>query len=293
MKLGRKIKRFKSKFLFFLRSNLNIFIYNFIIFNLSKKKFKKCINSKRIRIIKSKNLDYINKFEYKITSQNNEDGIIEYLFSKIPNNKFFIEIGFEFSEFNTLNLIRKGWNGVLIDQNKLENLLTNRLINFYFPNSKINIITSNINRDNINKIIQESLELTEIDFFSLDIDGNDYWVLKNMNIENIKCICIEYNHWLGSKSKKTIPYTENFNFKNDGYFGASLAAFNDLLKTRNFSLVAIDSSGTNAFFVNNKFAHLFEVLDPELSFKSSPYLYSEDKKNEIYKKINNYHFEDV
>ena len=277
----------------FVKNYFGINVYSYILFIRFLNKFKRSMRRKKSAIKHSQNLDEINNYEYKITSQNNEDGIIEYLFSKIPNNKFFIEIGFEFSEFNTLNLIRKGWNGVLIDQNKLENLLTNRLINFYFPNSKINIITSNINRDNINKIIQESLELTEIDFFSLDIDGNDYWVLKNMNIENIKCICIEYNHWLGSKSKKTIPYTENFNFKNDGYFGASLAAFNDLLKTRNFSLVAIDSSGTNAFFVNNKFAHLFEVLDPELSFKSSPYLYSEDKKNEIYKKINNYHFEDV
>ena len=277
----------------FVKNYFGINVYSYILFIRFLNKFKRSMRRKKSAIKHSKNLDEINNYEYKITSQNNEDGIIEYLFSKIPNNKFFIEIGFEFSEFNTLNLIRKGWNGVLIDQNKLENLLTKRLINFYFPNSKINIITSNINRDNINKIVQESLELTEIDFFSLDIDGNDYWVLKNMNIENIKCICIEYNHWLGSKSKKTIPYTENFNFKNDGYFGASLAAFNDLLKTRNFSLVAIDSSGTNAFFVNNKFAHLFEVLDPELSFKSSPYLYSEDKKNEIYKKINNYHFEDV
>ena len=90
MKLGRKIKKFKYKFLFFLRSHLHIFIYNYIILNLSKKKFKKCISSKKIRIIKSKNLDYINKFEYKITSQNNEDGIIEYLSSKIkkPDNFF-------------------------------------------------------------------------------------------------------------------------------------------------------------------------------------------------------------
>ena len=49
-----------------------------------------------------------NYFEYRVTSQNNEDGIIEHIFSNIPNNKFFVELGFHFFECNSLNLIKNG-----------------------------------------------------------------------------------------------------------------------------------------------------------------------------------------
>ena len=46
-------------------------------------------------------------------------------------------------------------------------------------------------------------------FFSLDIDGNDYWVLKELNTDKIKVICCEYNHYFGNNVKKTIPYNPN------------------------------------------------------------------------------------
>ena len=92
MKLGRKIKKLKSKFLYFLRKNIHLEIYNFIILKLSKKKFLKSINSKKIILSKSKKLDEINNYEFKITSQNNEDGIISYLKKNISNpDNFFLK----------------------------------------------------------------------------------------------------------------------------------------------------------------------------------------------------------
>ena len=101
MKLGRKIKKLKSKFLYFLKKNIHLEIYNFIILQLSKKKFLKSINSKKILLSKSNNLDEINKYEFKVTSQNNEDGIISHLKKNITNpDNFFFEIGFDFNEFN-------------------------------------------------------------------------------------------------------------------------------------------------------------------------------------------------
>ena len=60
-----------------------------------------------------------------------------------------------------------------------------------------------------------------------------------MELENIKCICLEYNHWIGKNKKKTIPYDENFEFIDNGYFGASLLAFHDLLKHKKFDLMFV------------------------------------------------------
>ena len=268
-------------------------IYSSLLFMRYFNKFKRTIKRKKSYKIHSDNIDKINTFEYKITSQNNEDGIIEFIFSKIPNNKIFFEIGFEFYENNSLNLIQNGWSGVLIDQNRDEVLLTKKLLNFFFPNNKVNVLRKKITKENINLILNKDNKFQLIDFFSLDVDGNDYWILKNIQLDNIKCICIETNSWIDKNLKKTISYDENFQYMDDGYFGASLLAYHDLLKEKNFDLIAIDSSGTNAFFVARKYSYLFEILDPIKSFKFNPYQYSEDRKKNILSQMKKHIFVDV
>ena len=91
------------------------------------------------------------------------------------------------------------------------------------------VITYSITLENTNLIFSLDEGKKEIDFFSLDIDGNDYWILKDLDLSNVKVICCEYNHFLNKNEKKTIPYNKNFNFENECFFGASLLAFNDLL----------------------------------------------------------------
>lgn len=267
--------------------------YSTLLFMRFFNKFKRSIKRKKSYKIHSDNIDEINKFEYKITSQNNEDGIIEFIFSKIPNNKIFFEIGFEAHENNSLNLIQNGWSGSLIDQNKAEVLLAKKLLNYFFPNNTVNIFRKRVTKENINTILDENNNFQQIDFFSLDVDGNDYWILKNTQLDNIKCICIEFNPWVGKNLKKTIPYDENFQYKDDGFFGASLLAYHDLLKEKKFDLIAIDSSGTNAFFVARKYSYLFKILNPIKSFKFNPYDYSQERINNILSQIKKHKFLNV
>ena len=282
----RFIQRFSK--IFFHRS-----LYGFVLFLRFRRKFNYSINRKKLSNFYSKNLDKINVNEFKIASQNNEDGIIEHIFEKIPNNKIFVEIGFGYYEFNSLNLIKNNWSGLLIEQNLDECLVLRKLLDFYYKKKEIKIINSSVNITNVNNLIIHNLKANHIDFFSIDIDGNDYWVLKNLDLKNISCVCLEYNHWLGSNVKKTIPYNVNHNFIDNGYFGGSLLAFTDLMNKKEFKLIAIESSGTNAFFVQNKFSNLFEVLDPIKSFKSTGRLYSEEQKVKIYKNLRSFNFIDV
>jgi len=284
--ITRFIQKFSKKF-------LPSSIYGFILFLRFRNKFKRSINKIKSSEFFSKNLDEINNYEFKITSQNNEDGIIEYIFKKIPNKKVFVEIGLGYYEFNSLNLIKNNWSGLLVEQNFNECLVLRKLLNFYYKKSRVQIINKSINKENINSVIFDNLKSNYIDFFSIDIDGNDYWVLKNLDLNNISCVCLEYNHWLGPNEKKTIPYNENHNFKDNGYFGASLLAFNELMNKKGFKLISIESSGTNAFFVKNEFSNLFEILDPVKSFKSAGRLYSEEQKIKIFKDIKYFNFIDV
>ena len=260
-------------------------LYDFLVFQEKKKKFQKSLNRKKNLIdFKCKNLDKINSYEYNVSSQNNEDGIIEYIFSLVPNDKFFFEIGFEYNQSNTLNLIKNKWNGILVDANKNTCDLTKDLLKIYFKNSKINIINKYVNKKNISELVQN----INIDFFSIDIDGVDYWVLKNINLNNIKVVCLEYNPFLGNECI-TIPYSENFKKDNDQYFGASLDAYCELLKSKQFEFIATDSSGTNAFFVKEEYKSLFEVLDHKKSYKKSGY-FDEKEFEQIQKETLNNDF---
>ena len=282
----KKSKKFIIRFLNdLLKKYFSTSLYPIFVFLRTIRSFKKKINGKKSFVTFSNNLSEINKNEFKITSQNNEDGIIEYIFKKIPNNKYFVEIGFGYYEFNSLNLVKNNWNGKLIDFNIEEALALRSNLKHFFSKSKIDIINSKVNKKNINDLVYTEPTNRKIDFFSLDIDGNDYWVIKSLAVSEIKVICIEYNHWLGPNSNLAMKYDPNFKFVDNGIYGASLLAFTEMLKEKNFSLVAVESSGTNAFYINNKFINNFEILSADKNFVSGGRFYNEDKKKEIFKNV--------
>ena len=139
--IGRKIKKdFVGYVLKLIKKNFSKKIYSFFLFLSIIRKFKKVINKQKKTDKFSDKLDKINYFEYKITSQNNEDGIIEHIFSKVSNNKYFVELGFDFSECNSLNLIKNGWHGTLIDFNEDKCLKMEKCLKFFYRKNVIAII---------------------------------------------------------------------------------------------------------------------------------------------------------
>ena len=228
--IGRKVKKdFVGYVLKLIKKNFSKKIYSFFLFLSVIKKFRKEVNKQRKKDKFSNTLDKINYFEYRITSQNNEDGIIEHIFSKISNNKFFVELGFDFFECNSLNLIKNGWNGLLIDADENVCLKIERCLKFFYPKNNVKILNEKINRENINELIFSNINQNQIDFLSIDIDGNDYWVLEKIDTNKISVICSEYNHWIGNNTRKVMPYDKNFTYKYDYYCGASLHSYVNLL----------------------------------------------------------------
>ena len=287
----KKSKKKSVRFLLkFAKNYLPQKIYSLILYIRHFRKFKKYLNKNKTNEKFSKNLDEINKYEYKITSQNNEDGIIEYIFSKIPNNKFFVELGFDFYEFNSLNLIKNGWNGLLIEGDFDECLIMDSCIKKFFPKSDVKVLNERIYKDNLNDILLEKAKNHEIDFFSIDLDGNDYWVLDNLNFEKIKVVCLEYNNVLGNNVKKVMPYNANHEFTRNGCFGLSLCAAADLMVSKGFDLIGIDSSGVNAFFVKKEFSKHFQILSPTKSFKVSNRFYTEEQIKKQYENVKKFKF---
>ena len=266
MSLGKKIKFIKIYYLNFLRINF-FSLYKFSILVSGIFKFIKIFFNKKTTEKYSNNLDNINNYEFRITSQNNEDGLIKFIFDTIEVKKInFIEIGFDFFENNSLNLFKKSNKGLMIDASFEKCFLLKYIIKIFYPFKNIKVVNSLVYKENINNLINTLFLNDEIDFLSIDVDGIDYYLLEKINIKP-KLICIEYNHWFGSEQSVTVPYDKNFIWNRDYYSGASLLALTKLAKIKNYHLIATDSSCTNAFFIHNDYKYKFEILDPVINFK--------------------------
>lgn len=196
----------------------------------------------------------ISECEFKVLSQNGEDGIIDYLFYKIgAKNRFFIEIGFGCTEANSLRLmLHEGWSGLFIDGSEVSATHFNKAAAVR-GRSDVRALSTFVNRENINTILACADVPTEIDLFSLDIDGNDYWVWEALERVKPRVIVIEYNASFGPEKAVTIPYDPDFSVDKPPYgkfyAGASIAALEKLGKRKGYHLLGCDSAGVNAFFV--------------------------------------------
>lgn len=271
-KFSKKTKKLREAVLFFIKKKsftlYKIIISFFALMKFLNKKFKKKSYMKF-----SYNLNNINKYEYKKTSQNNEDGIIEFIFNKIGLKKInFVEVGFDFYQNNSLNFLDKVNKGLLIDGSEDKVIKLNSIINLLYPSKDISVVKQFIDKDNLNLIINEHFNKDEeIDFFSLDVDGNDYYLFENLK-NRPKVICIEYNFWFGPEVKCSTPYDKNFTWKvGSTYVGASLNAICELAKNKGYYLIALESQCVNAFFIRSDLKSSFEIIDNIKYFRTPSY----------------------
>ena len=277
IKLSKKTKRFRESILSFLKKR-SFKLYKIIISIFSLLKFLNKKFNKKSYIKFSDNLNEINNYEYKKTSQNNEDGIIEFIFDRIGLKKInFVEIGFDFYQNNSLNFLGKVNKGLFIDGSENKVIKLKSIISLLYPFKKISVVKKFINQDNLNSIIDDHFyNDEEIDFFSIDVDGNDYYLFENLNVRP-KVICIEYNFWYGPDIKCSVPYDKNFTWGvGSTYFGASLNSICKLAKRKGYYLIALESHCVNAFFIRSDLKNNFEIID-NIKYFRTPKYYSIDE----------------
>jgi hypothetical protein len=222
-------------------------------------------------------------YEFKIFSQWGEDGIIQHLIKSIEiKNKNFIEFGVEdFFESNCrFLLMNNDWKGFVIDANK-SNIL--RLKNSYFYwKHHIVAIEKFITRENINEILEMSGFDQDLGILSIDLDGNDYFVLENINKFRPRILICEFNSVFGLTRKVSIPYDPKF-LRNEAhysnlYWGASLPALIYLANKKGYAFVGTNSAGCNAFFVRKDLLNeKIEVVTADKIYFQSNYRESRDK----------------
>ncbi len=224
--------------------------------------------------------------EFRAFSQAGEDGIIQYLISRVPIGKdVFVEFGVEdYTQSNTRFLMmNNNWGGVVIDADEAN--ISHIMKSPLYWSGELTAVKAFINRDNINDLIKSGGVSGDIGLLSVDIDGNDYWVWERIDVVSPRIVVCEYNNLFGSKESVTIPYSPDFvrtkAHYSRLYFGASLKALCTLAEKKGYNFVGCDSFGTNAFFVRKDVAAEVPAVACEKGYVKNKVRESQDREGRL------------
>jgi hypothetical protein len=238
-------------------------------------------------INEKKSTKNLKDYEFKVFSQWGEDGIIQYLTKSLEiKNKTFIEFGVEdFMESNCRFLLMKDdWKGFVIDGSKSN---IEKIKNSYFYwRHHLDAVDKFITKENIEEILATSGFDSDLGILSLDLDGNDFFILEAIKNFNPRILICEYNPVFGASRKISIPYQADFYRTNTHhsnlYWGASLAAMTYLADKKGYSLVGTNTASCNAFYVRKDLLNdKVEVVSVEAAYSPSNYRESRDEEGNL------------
>jgi len=195
-------------------------------------------------------------WEFSGFSQNGEDGILDVLRKQLSgSNRYFVEIGASDGIENNCAwlVVAEKYNGIMIEGNTALAERARRMIEAY----SIGVECKNmfVTLESVKQLKQMAF-YDDPDVFSLDIDGNDYYIARAILDLGIrpKIFAVEYNAVYGPEQSLTIQYQEDFLFTKAHptrlYYGVSIAAWRKFFASHGYRFVTVDRNGVNAFFVD-------------------------------------------
>lgn len=191
----------------------------------------------------------LSDYGYNKYSQFGEDGIIDRIFHEIrPASRLCVEFGAwdGLHLSNTANLWTNGWKAVLIEglKSRYEALVRNVAGHDVLC---VNAFVGHQAHDSLEAILASHRVSEPIDLLSVDIDGDDYYIIGSLGALRPRVIICEYN--------PTIPAHIDLFAEPGSGFGCSLAALERVARVHGYHLVAV--TDTNGFFVQEREAHHF------------------------------------
>ncbi len=123
------------------------------------------------------------------------------------------------------------------------------------PRDQLVVRKAFITVDTIDDLIRDAGFSGEIDFLTVDLDGNDYHILEKISAVSPRAICVEYNSNIPADVDWKMQRKDDHVWDNlDDRVGASLKALEIMLGRRGYALVGCSLAGVNAFFVRRDLA---------------------------------------
>jgi hypothetical protein len=197
----------------------------------------------------------ISDASYDVFTYHGEDGILLYLLHQMKDvPPSFVDIGSgDCIKSNCANLaVHFGWTGIFIDQNEKQLSIGK---NFYkkriAAGAAIKFTASMVSNENVNDIIREGGTDKNAGLLSIDIDGNDYWIWKAIEVIQPRIVVIEAKVEFGYKDIVVPCGKHNHHSVDKLYNGASVMALQKLGIQKGYKLVGANKQGYNLFFVKN------------------------------------------
>lgn len=203
------------------------------------------------------------------SSQNGEEAFISYILSYIGQDNFLVEIlgkgETDYSNFKYF--LEKGYMGILLvqdnpDANSRKHWnLTKKVFNHL-------VIKHNV------KPILKTYECPEtFDALSIDLNGNDYWVLEEI-LANFRprLIIAEFNP--SKEGAVAIKYEAMFKWMKDDYYGFSFEAGKKLAEKYGYNVI-FQNDNINLYMVAQEYVDMDGVpevkYENKVSFPHNPY----------------------
>jgi len=185
---------------------------------------------------------FLNMHERHEFAQFGEDGITEKIFEVIgTTNKFYVDFGATDTSNNSEVLHKKhGFTGILWNCDDT-------------TCHYANIHSERVFADNVVELFQKYEVPKEPDFVTVDVDFNDWYIVRNILKEyRPRVLVTECNATFPPPIDKVVVYDPKGAPNSlDTYFGASVQAFYNLARSFGYSMVAMESTGSNMFFVRD------------------------------------------
>jgi hypothetical protein len=234
-----------------------------------------------------KDVNSLSDVEFRVFSQFGDDGIIQWLLNNLEfPNKTFIEFGVEdYRESNTRFLMMNdNWSGFVMDgaQENVSAIIDSE----YYWKHELFARSAFIDCNNINELLSSCPFDREIGILHIDLDGNDYWIWKEIDVICPVLVILEYNSVFGIDRSITIPYDKNFvrtkSHYSNLYWGASLRALHQLSEGKGYSFIGCNTAGNNAYFVrNDKLNDVVEKTTLESGHVISKFRESRDRNGNL------------
>ena len=202
-------------------------------------------------------------------SQHGEDGLLEFVLSKIPDKtRWCVELGAwdGKSESNTYYFIsQQSYHGVMIEADLLKyNLLCNNMK--AYDTICINAYVRADGDNKLDNILSQTSIPKQFDLLSIDVDGDDYHIWQSLNRYQPKVVITEIN----LRDKPGVKRINRLGFPIGldnavtsissmwgitGYIGTSISSMTELAVSKQYSLLA--NVHCNAIFVRHEYLNLF------------------------------------
>jgi hypothetical protein len=201
-----------------------------------------------------------------VKSQRGQDGQIERIFDIIGvKNKWCVEFGAWDGEHfsNTWSLINEqGWSSVQIEGNSEKAL---ELSARYRDRPDVHCVNGFVGFERGVNTLDDILGSTpcpiELDFMSIDVDGNDWHIWNSLEVFKPRVLMIEFNSMAG----ENLFHVQEREFTLNE--GSTLAALVALGKSKGYELIGVDA---DAFFVHADLLSLFGLGDNSITSFINP-----------------------